>query len=122
METARTDLLPINHSIFGCPDVLSATPWMFDNFDIPAQGGFDPFRETHLVVATICPDQLEARETALQRREQEFAAVIVLKTGLMHQHMQDQPARIDQQMPLATLNFLAAVITANPPFWLVLTD
>lgn len=122
MKTTGTDLLPINHGIFRCPDPSQATPRVFDNFHLPAQGVFDPLGEASLVIAAIRPDQLKTRETPLQRFEQEFSAVIVLNTGFMHQDVEDQSGGIDKQMPLATLDLFAAVIAAKPPFWLVLTD
>jgi hypothetical protein len=47
---------------------------------------------------------------------------MVLDIGLMHQHVQDHARGIYEDMPLAPLHFLAAVIPAGPPFWLVFTD
>jgi len=35
---------------------------------------------------------------------------VILDTGLVDKSMQDQPIRVDEQMPLAPIDFLAAVI------------
>jgi hypothetical protein len=40
----------------------------------------------------------------------------------MDQHVQQQAVAIYQDMPLAAFHFFAAVVAAEPPFWLVFTD
>jgi hypothetical protein len=40
----------------------------------------------------------------------------------MNKHMQDEPVRVDEQVPLAPFDFLATVVASQPPFWLVFTD
>jgi hypothetical protein len=47
---------------------------------------------------------------------------MILKISLMHEYMHDQPIGVDEQVPLATFDLLAAVVTAPPPFWLVFAD
>src|SRR2546423_15581830 len=47
---------------------------------------------------------------------------MVLKTGLVHELVHDQPIRVEQEVPLAAFDLFAPVVAAPPPFWLVLTD
>ena len=122
MKTARSDLLPIHFDSFRDPDASQATPWMFHDLDLPPQLPLDPLAEAFLLVSAIGPDQLETRKAALERRKQGLAAVSVLNVGFMHQHMQDQPIRIDQEMALAPFDLLPAVVAARPPFCVVFTD
>jgi hypothetical protein len=67
---------PINHGILWGPDASQATPRMFDDLDLPAQRRLDPGDEAACIVPTLSPDELEPREAALERSQQEFAAVI----------------------------------------------
>ena len=68
------------------------------------------------------PDQLQTRKAALKRRKQGLATASVLNVGFMHQHVQNQPSRIDKEMALAPFNLLPAVVAARPPFCVVFTD
>jgi hypothetical protein len=49
-------------------------------------------------------------------------AVAILNVGRMDDQCHDEAQRIDDQMPLAALYFLARVVAARPPFSAVLTD
>ena len=122
MKTARSDLLPIDHGIFRSPDASQATPGVFDDLDVPAQLRLDPLAEAFLLVAAIGPDQLEPWKDLFERREPEPAAAVILDVGFMNQHVQDQSHGIDQQVALAPLDLLAAIIAARPPFCVVFTD
>lgn len=104
------------------PDAALAAPGVGHNLDLAAQLGLDPVGEAAALVAAIRPDQLEPWEDPAQGSQQQFAALLVLDVGLMHQHLQDQAGGVDQQVALAPLDLLAAIIAAPPPFWLVLTD
>jgi hypothetical protein len=95
---------------------------MFDNLDLPAQRGLDPLDKAAFVVSAIGPDQLETWKALSERREQVFATIVVLKTGLVHELVHDQTVGIHQDMALAAFDLLASVIAAPPPFWLVFTD
>ncbi len=95
---------------------------MVHDLDLPPQLGLDPLAEAFLLVSAIGPDQLEPSKAVLERREQELAPVSVLNGGFLHQHVQDQPSGIDQQMALTPLDLLAAVVAAAPPFCVVFTD
>ena len=41
---------------------------------------------------------------------------MILDIGLVDKGVHDQPIGIDEDMPLAPFDFLAAVIAASPPF------
>jgi hypothetical protein len=69
--------------------------------------------------ATHGPDQLEPRKAALEWLQEVFAALMILNAGLMDEHVEDHPRSVDEQVPFAPFHFLAAVIAASPPFWLV---
>lgn len=95
---------------------------MLDNLDVPPQRGFDPLNEATLLVAAIGPDEFESRKAALQRSEQQSAAVVILDTGLMDEDLQDQAIRVDKQMTLTALDLFATIVTASPLFgWFSLT-
>lgn len=95
---------------------------MFDDLDLPATCHLDEGSKAAFVVSAIGPNELETRKAARQRFEQEFPAIVILDVGFMHQHVYDQPIRVDEDMPFAPLYFLPTVISAYPPFWLVFTD
>jgi len=79
---------------------------MFHDLDLPPQRRLDPLAQALLLVSTIGPDQLQTRKVLGERREQTFAAAVVLDVGLMNQDLQDQPIRIDQQVTLAAFDLL----------------
>src|SRR5882762_1032140 len=101
MEATGADLLPIDHGVFWSPDSSQATPGVLDDLDLPAEGLLDPLGKTPFLVGTICPDQLESREETFEWFQQEFPPIVVLDIGLVDQGLQDQPIRIDEDMPLA---------------------
>ena len=73
-------------------------------------------------VASVGPNQLQAREAGYGFLEQQLGAVAVLDVRRMHDDGQQQPQSIYEYMPLATVDFLARVVTARPPFSAVFTD
>ncbi len=122
MKAFGTDLLPIDFDPFRDQDASQATPRVFDDLDLPAELRIDPLAEAFLLICAIGPDQLETRKVSPQRRKQELATASVLKVGFMHQHMQDQPIRVDEQMTFPALDLFSPIEAAKPPFWLVFTD
>ncbi len=106
MEPLGPDLLPIHFSPFRGPDTSQATPGVFDNLDLPAQRGLDPLDKAAFLVSAIGPDQLETRKALSERREQVFATMVVLKTGLVHELVHDQTVGIHQDMALAAFDLL----------------
>jgi hypothetical protein len=60
-----------------------------------------------------------------QRRQQQDAAIAILNAGGMHDGVQQQAQRIDENMPLLALDQLARIepvrIDVRPPFSALLT-
>jgi hypothetical protein len=95
---------------------------MLDNLHVPPERFLDPLDEATLVVRAVSPDVFESWKAPSERSQEMFSSLLILDIGLMDQHLQDQTHGINEQMSLAPFDFLAAVITANPPFWLVFAD
>jgi hypothetical protein len=95
---------------------------MFDDLDVPSQLGLDPPAFAFILVSAVSPDQLQTRKAAFERRKHELAAALILDVSLMHQHAQDQPSGVEQQMALPAFDLVSAIIATHPPFCVVLTD
>jgi hypothetical protein len=54
--------------------------------------------------------------------EDELGAVAILHAGLVHAQREDQPKRVHDDMTFASVYFLARIVSAEPPFSVVLTD
>ena len=65
---------------------------------------------------TTQPDKLQTREAAPKRLKQQCATVMIGDVGLMHQHVQQEPIGIDEQMALAPFHAFPAIIASPPPF------
>ena len=89
---------------------------MLDNFSLPAKSLLHPSSKIPFLVSTVHPDELETGKALSEWQEQVFAPVMVLNTGLMDELVEDQPIRVDQQVPLAAFDLFASVIAAPPPF------
>ncbi len=116
VEATGANLLPIDNRVLRCPDTTLAAPRMFYHLHLPPERLFDPLDETTFLVRAVYPDQLEPRKAAFEGLQEGFSALVLLDTGLMHQHVEDQTQGVDEQMPLAPFHFLPAVIPAIPPF------
>ncbi len=95
---------------------------MFHNLHLPAERCFDPLDETTLLVRAVGPHETQSRKAAFEWFQEQFAARVILDVRFMHEHMEDHPSGIDEQVPLPSFHAFATVIAARPPFWLVLTD
>ncbi len=77
------------------------------------------------MVGAVGEQLLEEWKLAEQRRQQHDAAVAVLNAGGMHDGVQQQAQRVDENVPLLALDQLAGVepvrIDAGPPFSALLT-
>jgi hypothetical protein len=51
-----------------------------------------------------------------------FGSVPILNIGGVHHDAEHQPERVDEQVPLASTDFLARIVTADAPLDVVLTD
>jgi hypothetical protein len=122
MEATGTNLLRIKDGVLWGPNATLASPGVLHRLHLPAKRLFDPLHKATFLVRTVDPDQLEPRKAAFEQLQEVFAACVIQKTSLMYQDVEDQTQGVDEDMPLAPFDFLAAVIPASPPFWLVFTD
>lgn len=95
---------------------------MLNHLDLRAKLRFDPLDQAAFLVCALHPDEFETGETALEGSTQEFAALLVLDISFMDEDVHEQAVGINQDVPLAAFPFVASVVTASPPFWLVFTD
>lgn len=73
-------------------------------------------------VSPIGPNQLEPRELPDQLGQHQLGPVAVLDVGGVYDYGQDQAQGVYDDVPLASLDLLAGVVTARPPFSAVFTD
>jgi hypothetical protein len=72
-------------------------------------------------VGAIGPNQLQSGETSFRLRKQQFGPIPILDVGGMDHDGKQQPHGIYQDVPLATVDLLVAVIPMYPPFSVVFT-
>jgi len=89
VEPLGTNLFPIDFNPFRDPETAQAAPGVFNDLDLPAKCLLDPFNKAAFGVSTIGPGQLETGKATLERFKQEFAPLVILDIGLMHQLMDD---------------------------------
>ena len=81
-----------------------------------------PDNERHLLsgIAPISKDAFDEREQSSCPAQQQEGAVTVLNIGGMNDNVQQEAQRVDQDVPLATLDLLARVVARRieprPPF------
>ena len=90
------------------------------NIQDPASQGFRPEHELTRVAA-IGPNAFQSWVQATALAKHQLGSVSILDIGSMHHQCQDQTQCVDDHMPLAAIDFLARVVTARPPFSVVLT-
>src|SRR5271165_2924330 len=98
----------------------------FDDFDVEArQNAFHRALELRPLVAGVGIELDQEREGAEQARHHERAAVAILDVSGMHDRMHQQALRVDEDVALLALDFLARVVAgridARPPFSALLT-
>ncbi len=93
----------------------------FDDFGFEAGEDFgERVAKNRPLIGAVGKQFLKEWKPTEQRRQQQDAAVAILDAGGMHDGMQQQAQRIDQNMPLLALDQLAGIepvrINAGPPF------
>jgi len=91
----------------------------FDAVQHPTAERFGPFDQLARVAA-VGPDFFQSREGAAKFLEHELRPVAILHVRRVHHNRQNQPQRIDNDVPLASVDLLARVVAAKPPFSVVL--
>ena len=93
----------------------------FDDFEFPGSGPCHGTRGLCGVVTAVGENAFdEWKETARAPVEHEPCAVAVLDIGGMDDDVQEEAERIDENVPLATLDLLACIVARRidrrPPF------
>lgn len=81
-----------------------------DDFDDPTPGASSGFCQARSLVACIGEDALDEREEAAGAViENQPCAIAILDIGGMHDNVQEQAERVDEDVPLAARNLLARI-------------
>ena len=93
----------------------------FDDLDNPALPDHRPLHKLSGITA-ISPDEFKAPPSRTELFDQQLAAVTVLDVGGVNHQREDQAERVNDNMTLAALGFLARIVPSVAPFSAVLTD
>ena len=112
---------PLNHP----------SPWQhFESMAVPrtphnlqdvSRIGSDPVNQP-AGVSGISPNQFQPWESTHQTADNRLCPVPILDIGRVDYYRQQQPYGVDDDVSLASCDFLAGVIATRPPFSVVLTD
>lgn len=119
---ARQDLKPGGHwGWFGIDGPPDACRRLAHHLDVPTQRLGDPPHAWPLV-GRIDPDLSQPREPVPEACQEQFGPVPIRHMGWMDQDRQQQTRGVDEDVALAPIYLLAAVVPPDPPFSVVLTD
>ena len=93
----------------------------FDDFELPRSGPRDSACGLCCVVSAVSENALDEREEAPGAAiEHEPCTVTILDVGGVDHDVQEEAKRIDENVPLATLDLLACIVALRidrrPPF------
>ncbi len=91
-----------------------------DDFQNPVSKRSRPFNQ-FASITTVRPNQLQASMPPMELAQHQLGSVAILNVGGMNNDGQYQPQRVDDNMPLATVDLLARVVAMRPPFSVVFT-
>src|SRR5262245_12841208 len=114
MKASGHDLVPVHLLPNGSPSALDAGPRMVYDLHRDAQGLFDPLLAL-AIIASVSPDQLETREAAAKRSQEQRSSMSIQDIGSMHFDSQKKALGIHQQMTLAPQNLFAPVVASFIP-------
>ena len=90
------------------------------NLQFPCSGAPDDERHLLSGIATIGKDAFDKGEQSSRPTQQMEGAITILNIGGMNDDVQQETQRVDQDVPLATLDLLARVVARRieprPPF------
>jgi len=92
----------------------------FHNLQNPLTEFLRPFHQLSGIPA-VCPDLLQARKTLDDPLQHQPRPVTILDIGRVDHAFKDQTQSIDNNMPLAPLDFLPRIVASGAPFSVVLT-
>lgn len=91
-----------------------------DDLDHPAPGCSDGGGHARSLIAAIADDPLDEREQAACAPQRLVGAIAVLDVGAMDEDAHEEAERVDQDVALATRDFLARIVALRvdrrPPF------
>src|SRR5215469_3775207 len=105
MKTSGHDLVPVNGCSFWGPDPAKAGPRVLDDLETHPEVLLHPMFEGLPSIAAISPDYLETRQASDESRQQHLTSCSIPDLSRQHFDAQQQPDRVDQQMPFSALNF-----------------
>ena len=97
-------------------DIIAA----LDDLQNPVSKRSRPF-DQFARIATVRPDQLQASIPPTELAQHQLGSVAILNVRGMNNDGQNQSQRVDDNMPLATVDLLARVVAMRPPFSVVFT-
>ncbi len=100
---------------------LMAVPRAPHNLQDVASVGLNPINQPPSVTS-ISPDEPQPRKPAHQSVDNQHRPIPILHVGRMDYDGQQQPYGIDDDVSLASCDFLTSIIATRPPFSVVLTD
>ena len=116
---------PLHDPSLGQDDEAFGLIGAFDDLDIHLRHDFpDGFAKQRALIAAVGVELQQRRELAKQCRHHKFAAIAILNVGGVNDGVDQQALRIDKNMPLLALDFLASVVPRpimDPPFSALLT-
>ena len=104
-----------NYPPFGKHLKLMAVSRTFNDLQHPARMGLHPVNQLPSV-SGIAPDQLEPRKLPYQFLQDQLGPISVLDISRMDHDSRQQSYGVYDDMPFASLDLLARVIAARPPF------
>src|SRR5918998_1401040 len=78
----------------------------------PAQRSAQPILQP--TIGRVSPHELDGRKQMLQTLQQELGPCTIMDVGGLHLVLQQSALRVDEQMALAALDLLAAVVPTRP--------
>ena len=111
---------PLHHPAVGEYGETGDVVASFDDFQHPTPKLKRPVNQLPRITA-VSSDQLETTELTFEFGQHHLGPISILHVGAVNHHGQDQPQRVYDNMPLATLDLLAGIIAANPFFSVVFT-
>ena len=102
---------PLELAVGGDHEAAARRP--LDDLDRPPHLLFDPV-EDRTGIGLVSPQMASTREAPLQARQHEFGSLAILPIGRMHDDLEQQTEGIHQDVPLASIHLLAAVVAMRP--------
>jgi hypothetical protein len=73
-------------------------------------------------VSAVGPDEAKPLPSLAEATEEELGSIAILDISGMNNDGDQQPERIDEEVPLSAVDLLARIVAMGPPFSVVLTD